>query len=244
MYVDVYVQEGLRGARVPLGPTLLDPVAIGSVATWAGSYHVLAMGRHYDDYVMTSRVLMLPYIAGFPRAHPYEKLTGKIRDAGVTGNIGEAIAAIIARRFAGAAIADIAHIQARTPFRRRRAPDYLMRLGPVMPGALGAVIPPLARVPVPEWWPVESKARTTPRGCSLARTDALDQLATYWSILAGTQPQVVGFGMIVTFAYKSPREVCVSVILPSNQNRLVREFRNGVEGDIDLNAVRRWLNAC
>ncbi len=47
------------------------------------------MGRHYDDYVVTDHTLGLPAIVGIPVAHPYERLTGKIRAAGVTGNIGD-----------------------------------------------------------------------------------------------------------------------------------------------------------
>lgn len=67
--------------------------------------------------------------------HPYERLTGKIRTAGVTGNIGEAFAAIFARRCLGAGIGDIAHVRPCWPFRRRKSPDYLMRLGTLRDGS-------------------------------------------------------------------------------------------------------------
>ncbi len=204
MYVDVGIQRGLTGRVLNLGPTWLDSASVGAVSSWAGSCHILSMGRHYDDYVITSRIPRLPPIPGFPAAHPYERLTGKIRSAGVTGNIGEAIAAIIAVRFLGATVSDVTHVRPRRPFRRRRAPDYLMRL---MPGAFGSVMAGGQIVPWPLWWPVESKARTTERACLQARREALRQLVAYWTLLAGSQPQFVGFGAIVTLCYQPPPSV-------------------------------------
>ena len=129
MNVALRIQLGLRGTLRALNPIWLDVGSVGAASSWSGSYHVLAMGRHYDDYVITGRILGLPPIVGIPVAHPYERLTGKIRAAGVTGNIGEAIAALFARRCLGAGIGDIAHVRPRRPFRRRKSPDYLMRLG-------------------------------------------------------------------------------------------------------------------
>jgi len=244
MYVDVHIQTGIQGPRSLLGVTWLDSASVGAVSAWAGSYHVLAMGRHYDDYVITSRILGLPAIPGMPPAHPYERLAGKIRDAGVTGNIGEAIAALVARRFFGVAITDIAHVRPRRPFRRRKAPDYLMRLGHLMPGVFAPVIPIGPSFAWPNWWPVESKARSAPSGCVTARREALRQLTAYWSILVASQPQVVGFGVIVTLTYRPPREVRASVILPSSQGNLVSELNDGAGEDADLGRVRRWLHAC
>ena len=87
MNVPVRIQLGILGHREPLNPIQLDVGSVGAASSWAGSYHVLAMGRHYDDYVVTGSQINLPPIAGFPVVHPYEKLTGKIRAPGVTGNI-------------------------------------------------------------------------------------------------------------------------------------------------------------
>jgi hypothetical protein len=244
MYVDVCIQRGLKGPASLLGRTWLDSASIGAVSNWAGSYHVLAMGRHYDDYVISSRILRLPVIPGLPPAHPYERLAGKIRAASVTGNIGEAIAAIVAVRFFGVAIADIAHVRPRRPFRRRKAPDYLMRLGPFMPGVIGAVMPAGQVVAWPDWWPVESKARTTEPACAQARREALRQLIAYWLLLAGSLPQQVGFGVIVTLCYWPPREVRVSIILPSNHASLVSEFANSSQQGPEAERVARWLYDC
>ena len=244
MYVDVSIQRGFRGAVRRLASTWLDSASVGAASSWAGSYHVLAMGRHYDDYVISSRVLRFSPIPGFPAAHPYERLAGKIRAAGVTGNIGEAIAAIIAVRFFGAAVSDIAHVRPRRPFRVRKAPDYLMRLGPLMPGVFGVVMPTGQIFSWPDWWPVESKARTTARACDQARREALRQLIAYWATLAGSQPQLVGFGVIVTLCYRAPREVRVSILLPSNRARLVAAFAGSSEQDPEMDEIRRWLDAC
>lgn len=221
----------------------LDVGSVGAVSSWSGSYHVLAMGRHYDDYVITGQILDLPPIVGIPVAHPYERLTGKIRASGVTGNIGEAIAALFARRCLGAGIGDIAHVRPRRPFRRRKSPDYLMRLGALMPGLFAPVVPSAAATAWPTWWPVESKARSTDAGSSVGRKDALKQLVAYWALLLNSQPSVVGYGQIVTFTYQPPREVRVSLILPSNQSDLAFELRQSGE-DIEDSTLRRFLHGC
>lgn len=240
MNVDVNIQVGLTGRRQRLSPIWLDAASIGAASQWAGSYHVLSMGEHYDDYVVTSRVLTLPSIHGIPRAHPYERLTGKIRAAGVTGNIGEAVAAIFARRYLMTTIGEIAHVRPRQPFRRRRYPDYLMRLGRSMPNIFGSILPTNQSFNWPDWWPVESKARTTGGGCKLARRDALRQLIAYWSLLVSAQPSIVGFGLIVTFAYRPPREVHVNIMLPHDQQRLVSLLRADGENS-DLRETRMCL---
>jgi hypothetical protein len=201
------------------------------------------MGRHYDDYVVTGKQFGLTPIAGIPTAHPYERLSGKIRAAGVTGNIGEAVAAIFARRYLSAGIGDIAHIRPRRPFHRRKSPDYLMRLGSVMPGPFGLIVPTGATFTWPDWWPVESKARTTKVASDAARREALQQLAVYWSLLARLQPALAGYGLIVVLRYQPPRELRVSLILPRNQDQLVQELRKG-DDEYDHAILRRCLHGC
>lgn len=99
MNVDLRIQLGIRGPLFPLRPIQLDSESVGSGASWAGSYHILHMARHYDDYAITGRTLNLPTIPGFPLAQPYTRLAGKIRATGVTGNFGEVIAALFAVRY-------------------------------------------------------------------------------------------------------------------------------------------------
>lgn len=245
MNVPLNVQLGLRGPVGGLAPISLDVGSVGAASSWAGSYHVLSMGRHYDDYVVTSRTIGLPPIAGLPPAHPYERLAGKIRAAGVTGNIGEAIAAIVARRYLGTGIGDIAHVRPHRPFRRRKSPDYLMRLGPLMPGIFAPILAADVSLPGPEWWPVESKARNTETGSDSARRDALRQLVAYWSTIAAFQPSAAGYGAIVAFTYRPPREVRVSLILPRNQARLTQALSLRKTGDDATDAeLRASLHAC
>jgi hypothetical protein len=243
MNVELKIQLGLYGDQQLLRPIYLDVGSVGAASSWSGSYHVLSMGRHYDDYVITGRTISLPPISGIPAAHPYERLSGKIRAAGVSGNIGEAIAAIFARRCLGAGIGDIAHIRPRIPFRRRKAPDYLMRLGGLMPGQFGGIIPNGSSFQWPVWWPVESKARTAMASSKAARNEALRQLVAYWALLVNSQPQVAGYGMIVVFTYKPPRELRVNLVLPNNQASLIRELRKA-ENEIDLRVIRSSLYGC
>lgn len=243
MNVALRIQLGLRGTLRNLNPMSLDVGSVGAASSWSGSYHVLAMGRHYDDYIITGRIIELPPIEGIPVAHPYERLTGKIRAAGVTGNIGEAIAALFARRCMGAGINDIAHVRPRRPFRRRKSPDYLMRLGTLMPGPFAPVVPSAGAFIWPIWWPLESKARSTDAGSVAGRKDALKQLVAYWTLLATSQPAVVGYGQIVTLTYQPPREIRVSLILPQDQSRLISELQQHGEG-IEDSTLRNCLHGC
>jgi len=243
MNVRVVVQLGLRGPERRINPIWLDVPSVGAASSWAGSYHILAMGQHFDDYVISGRIISLPQIAGFPIAHPFERLTGKIRAAGVTGNIGEAIAALFAFRYLGAKIGDIAHIRPCQPFRRRKAPDYLMRLASHMPGEFVRILPKDRTFMWPEWWPVESKARSTKAGSRAGRQDALKQLLTYWVLLANSQPDVVGYGLIVAFTFRPPREIRANVILPTNQPQLTQELKQNGE-DVEQSTLRNFLYGC
>jgi hypothetical protein len=241
--VQLRVQLGLNGSRRLLSPMWLDTGSVGATSSWAGSYHVLSMGRHYDDYVITDRTINLPPITGIPAAHPYERLAGKIRAAGVTGNIGEGIAALFARRNLGAQIGDIAHVRPRRPFRSRKAPDYLMRLGGVMPGPFGVVSPESNPISWPTWWPVESKARSTEGGSRAGKRDALKQLVAYWALLVDSQPNIVGYGLIIVFKYQPPREVCACLILPKNQELLIKSLKQNRE-DIEESVLGDSLHGC
>lgn len=235
MNVPVALQLGLQGNTRLLSSIWLGATTVGQAAAWSGSYHVLRMDEHYDDYVISNRVLSFPPIAGFPAAHPYERLPAKVRAAGVTGNIGECAAALFARRYLNASIRDIVHVKPRQRYRRRKAPDYMMRLVNLMPGVFQPLLRSVVTPSLPDWWPVESKARTTAAQARFSRQKALRQLVTYWTLLARTQPAIVGFGMIATLGYQPPAELRVTLFVPSKQQALIRDFRR--HGDAIKDAV-------
>ena len=112
-----------------------------------------------------------------------------------------------------------------------------------MPGLFAPILPSAAVTAWPTWWPVESKARSTDAGSLAGRKDALKQLVAYWALLVNSQPNVVGYGQIVTFTYQPPREVRVSLILPSNQSQLGVELRKSGE-DIEDSTLRNLLHGC
>lgn len=243
MNVDLRIQFGIRGQSQSLSPLWLDVGSVGATSSWAGSCHILAMGRHYDDYVITGQTISLP-IHGFPEAHPYARLASKIRAAGVTGNIGEAIAAIVAQRVLHGSVGDVAHISSHGVGGSSKSPDYLMRLGDLVPGPFNAVIPSGVVVAGPTWWPVESKARKTTSALASAQKKALRQLVAYWFRRAVSEPSAVGYGMIVVFVYEPPREVRVSLILPSKQNDLVDAFAKNKGPGIDDAILNACLHEC
>ena len=239
MNVSVTVQLGLTGKVVGLPDIVLDVASVDATSSWSGSYQVLEMGRHYDNYVVTGHLTGFPSVAGMPPAHPYVQVAGKIRDPGVTGNIGEAVAALFARRYMGAAIGDIAHVNPRSPWRRRKAPDYLMRLGHLMPGQFGGILPTSFVPSWPAWWPVESKARTTQGGATSARRGALMQLLEYWLLLVKHGASGVGYGQVATLTYRPPREVRVSLFVPADPVAL----ENALKDHGDRKASKSLLDA-
>src|SRR3954470_5440696 len=113
MIVPLTAQLGVSSTPVTLGNLLLDTGSIGGTSDWAGSFHILSMGRHYQAYVLGSTLPVFSQVTAIPTAYPYQRLQNKIRATGVTANIGEAIAAVFARRVLGAQIADIAHVKLR-----------------------------------------------------------------------------------------------------------------------------------
>ena len=224
MQVNIRARLGFNGPSISLGNLQLDVGSVGSTSSWAGSYHVLSMGRHFEEYVLTPRSLLLPPILNFPASHPYQRCTGKIKAPSVTGNIGEAVAALFARGCLGLYISDIAHIRPNQPFRQRKVPDYLMRMKQFLPGQLQGVWPQGVSTG-PEWWPVESKARNTSSSTKQGVREAFKQLAAFWHTIHASRPNETGFGMVVSLTYNFPREVLVTLFLPQNQNSLLARLR-------------------
>ena len=211
-------------------------------STWAGSYHILEMGRHYQDYVLNGQMPSLTPLSVIPAACPYQRLTTKIRASGVTGNIGEVIASIFARRVLKADVADIAHLEIRG--KRVKTPDYLMRIGTRLQPALSALNAAKLLSGGPDWWPVESKARASKTAASGARRDAFQQLVAYWSLLATSRQMGVGYGLIVTFTYQPLREVCVSVIVPKNRQPLIDLLRDSIATEVAVDEIWPHLYGC
>ena len=242
MDVDVRIQLGLYGTSTYLNPIRLDMGSIGSTSSWAGSYHILVMGRHYDDYIMTGTLMGLPVISGIPTSHPYQQLAGKIRAGGITGNIGECVAALFATRYLSAGVDQIAHIKPRRPFKSSQSPDYLMNIGGSISSVFATVIPKAFTTSFPNWWPVESKARHSDSTSLTGRQEALRQLFAYWYLLRNSQPSAVGFGLIVVFKYQPARQVRINLLLPSSQPDLLTELKKGYKNRESL--LRAFLHGC
>lgn len=160
-------------------------------------------------------------------AHPFQQLTGKIRAGGITGNIGECVAALFAQRYLSTRLNQIAHVKPRRPFKSSKSPDYLMNISQSISTVFAGIIPQGFSPIWPDWWPVESKARNSTNESFKARNEALKQLFAYWSQFTNSQPSSVGFGLIVVFTYQPPRQVRINLILPLNQTDLIAELNKG-----------------
>ncbi|HEX8916270.1 MAG TPA: hypothetical protein VF796_28225 [Humisphaera sp.] len=240
MQFDLSVRCGFGWLHYPLAPLVVAQHDIDHVGQFAGAYHVLEMGQHFRDYVEQGNMPAFPAIAGFPVTAYHEPLTNKQRAQGVTGNIGEAIAGLVAHRVLEVPSNGIAHIRLQRPFRRRQCPDFMIRTGSAFPTVIANLAAQRGVTYCPSWWPLESKARVDGNACDDAASDAFRQLAAYWYTIAhGPHAGDVGFGFVVTCAYDRNRGVCLRVFMPNNAGALQTHLRsfNSYDTFVDAMAV-------
>jgi hypothetical protein len=208
----------LKGAVSPVGSLLVTERGIDIASTFCGSYHILDMGRHFRDYFVSNTLLSFPPCAGLPLAHPYAELGHKSKATSVTGNTGEAVAGMVGRRLLDLNTNEIVHIKARG---KMKSPDCMFRAGHRLPGVLAAGFPTSYGHPLPAWWPVEAKARGSPRETLRAiEKEAYVQLAAFWHAIRTTCPQDVGFGLAVGLACEKRMMLEIVVFFPKDQVRL------------------------
>lgn len=227
MSISVRVRSGLTGGDVPIGQILLRPSEVGTASELYSSTYILRMGLHYDRYVVSGYLPDFEAIRSlYSTANPAASTTKKVRAPSVTGNIGESIASLVARRKLGSRrIGDIEPVIASSA---AKAPDYLMRFRPMFPNsfqlATGIVNPQLGF----GRWPVESKAVATAGQATASVRKALQQLGTYWYMRDQAEPGVVGFGIAVCLIYGGEaggdRLVRVHVFTPADQASLRAEI--------------------
>jgi len=229
MDIPVKVQLGIYGKEIDSGILPLGEGTVGNSSSWAGSYHILSMGRHYCDYIYRPEP-ELQSVIEFPKFDCFSRLTSKTKSQQVVGNIGECIAGIFARKRLRANISDIALL---TTNAKRMRPDYLMNLnGPEIRGLFSQM--PLSENHVSyladkRWWPVESKA-TKKIGSIDSREKGLSQLISFWAKEKESLQETVGCGLIVTFFYEDSvqahqeYEIWVTLILPSNKPNLITQL--------------------
>src|SRR5262245_22847929 len=133
MNFPVIVTRGLHGQSVPLpAPCVLNPAVMNSIASSAGSYRILEMGQHFSDYVLKAGLFPpFPHCVGLPHAYPYQALANKLRAAGVTGNIGEGVAGVIADAVIGLPLGHYVHVNLKPGVGLRKTPDFMFRMGPL-----------------------------------------------------------------------------------------------------------------
>jgi hypothetical protein len=230
---------------VPAGNRNIRPNSVRNIGDYAGSYHILDMGGHFVDYMESPRTVMLAarLNPGFPQGFRYTPLLEKSGDLGVTGNLGEAIAAIAGRRCLGRALDELVHIS-RTG--HNRAPDYVFRFG-TLPTCFTQVcqaanLPAALLTAAPLWWPVEAKSRGG-NGGKAGFPEGLVQLFAYWRecLRAGHAIGTVGYGLIVSTLYGfNPGQIRIHLILPRSQQRLSAYLTRNLAID-DSAFIRRLL---
>jgi hypothetical protein len=219
------IQCGINPDPIPNGTVFISNDSIGNTSDWAGSFHIFSMERHHRSYT-SGRLPRLPSPRDFPDFGSYRNLSNKNPSQQVIGNFGECVAAIFARRKLGASINDVIPL---TTHRAIKRPDYLMKFeGVNVRNLFDSVIPhgiPFPHMDYLNWWPVESKA-VAGRNDFGQKRRGLIQLLSFWNSEGDNVKLSVGYGMIVTYHYKNPIQVTVSLILPREQSELF-DYLNG-----------------
>ena len=208
------IRLGLDGPQTSARRIRISPGNIDFAAGLYGTAHVLEMGRHYEDYVVTGHLPSMPLIPNLNVAHPRAMASCKSRASSITGNVGEVVAAVVAERCWRPNLQSVYHINSS---RAHKTPDYIMRFEPTLPSDLLTVMPPNWVPPGFRDWPVESKAGETTGYTRSYTRRALLQIASYWYQRAGFEPAVVGYGLVVSLTYRSQRQITVNVIAPADQ---------------------------
>jgi hypothetical protein len=231
MTIPVIVCSGLTGNECPAGHIQLRPYEVGDASQKFASTYILRMGLHYDHYVLSG---YLPAFQAVQQIYTTAVLaattTTKIRATSVTGNIGESIATLVARRkLRSTRINDIQPILVDNS---AKAPDYRMRFRPMFPQWFQTATQINPQIQF-AYWPVESKAAATADlGLTYVKR-ALSQLGTFWYERFPHEPEVAGFGVAMCFIYRGTtlapqRLIRIHVFTPSNQVSLraaIKKYR-------------------
>ena len=247
MWVNMNVQIGLNGLENAIGATWVSPSVLGNISGWAGSFHILSMGRHFIDYVISPRnfVFQNRYLNNSILPNSIYLLNHKQRASNVTGNIGECVAALFAREFMELGISDIAHIGVRQGFRKRKCPDYLLKINQQALTIFN--VNSHLRVPWPQLWPAESKARAEKTSANSSKKKSFEQLISYWFEIAHQSPSSndLGYGFIFTFCTETP-SITATIIFPNTTQyiNLSTHLQNNHRSQIDTDSIRGCLYEC
>jgi len=217
--VPVYCHLGINGPPQLLGETEINGPGIGNVSAWAGSSHILSMGRHFHDYIEKVDMPPLPS-SSIPAILAPLQLGTKLRAPAVTGNIGEGVAAAVARTLLGLGVPDI--ILVKPSGGKRKSPDFLMKLTTELSSVWIEHVNPRR---IPDWWPVEAKTRARHNQWRRGATKALQQLAVHWQWALGSTPPVTGFGLICVYSYEAAPRIRLVVCVPQKLGKLRTQLK-------------------
>lgn len=194
MVFDIVLRSGLYGSSTKVGVISIGKANVDVTASFAGSLHILEMGDHFDDYLVTGH---FPALMSGPvtAPKPFGRLIWKHPSMDVMGNFGEAIFASVYTRHYGAANSEIVHIhQPVGSGFRFRCPDFLV--APVSIFAqdvsnFGSTIPTTL-----DFIPAECKATLSNSNERAYTKNAAEQLAAFWKQSLGMNPSYpVGYGI-------------------------------------------------
>jgi len=232
MIFDIWFRLGRDGARQHVKPLQILEGNILTVGSFAGSYHVHSMDRHYRDYIVNPN---FPLLAAATALHPdfpvnfsYKPLLEKLPSPGISGNIGEALGGIMGTNVFGLGPRQIIHI---VPVKGRiKAPDFIFHSDPVPTEARAFAqahgVPAATLDNAAAWWPAEAKARKKGQGRA-AFKEAFGQLISYWWELleAGASIEDVGYGFIMVAEYnQAVPTLTVHFLVPRNPANVRRYF--------------------
>jgi hypothetical protein len=223
----------------------VSSLEIETAGEYAGSSYVLEMGKHYDEYVKYDwEAPKFKKIGGFPTGPSLGQLNMKARSAGITGNIGETVAGIVAFQTLQCDSKDIAHLVVQS---KQKTPDFLIRCSVGLRSILLGLKPSLASQHLPSWWPLESKIRSAGINDNIVK-EGLWQLAALWYRMKDDAPADIGYGIVVGVGLQKPRQIRIHVFLPESdakQQALLNHLKSFDEPsgfvESDIGAFAKYL---
>ena len=235
---------GVYGKPKVIGQVMLDGPIVDGSASMFSSLHILAMDRHFDEYVDQPVVQYFQQTHGIYTPSPQVRIQSAKQTANdITGSIGESLAAIVCRdilKLPSAAIEPLC------VYKRLKTPDF--RISWDASNHVGLIAPNFSSS-LPTLWPLEAKMRKPMTRKAGLINAALAQLAAYWFYRGAHEPSCVGFGLIAAYVNGS-NHIDVHMFLPAKQAELqeIRAFCQRKKKPLDF--IKRFhdgsyeLEAC
>lgn len=219
MNIDVIVVSGMNRKEHHIGTMRVNPNEVETACGLFGSTYILKMGLHFDRYVVSNSIPNFQAVpAIYTSAAIAATITRKGRAQSVSGNIGESIAGLVARRKLGARMLnDVLPVLVPA---KKQAPDFVMKLRPMFPASFETATTMVNPAIGFARWPVESKAVSSNGQAGAASRSGKTVCSPgtpAWKVVACHAPTHFAEGCTTTVSPACPRAISTTGFAPASR---------------------------